>query len=237
MKKFSIGLITLLIATACTTDKSEETLELSGNIKGIKTGKLYIQKFTDSSLVVVDSITFKGSSDFKTTIAIESPEMLYLFLDKGPTNSTDNSLFIFAEPGKMHVQTSIESFYNEAVVTGSKNHELYLNYKKLNEPFNQKNIDLINEEIRALKLERLAVLDSLQKEKETLTRRRYLRVINFALNHKEFEIAPYVAIFDVFDANIKFLDSIHKVLTPKVAEGKYGKMLESHLKERKAEEQ
>ncbi|MFN3757430.1 MAG: DUF4369 domain-containing protein, partial [Flavobacterium sp.] len=174
--------------------------------------------------------------DFKTKIALESPEMLYLFLDKGPTNSTDNSLFIFAEPGKMHIETSIESFYNEAVVTGSKNHELYLNYKKLNEPFNQKNIDLINEEIKALKLERPAVLDSLQKEKETLTRRRYLRVINFALNHKEFEIAPYVAMFDVSDANLKFLDSIHKVLTPSVAEGKYGRMLDAHLKERRTQE-
>jgi hypothetical protein len=237
MKKFSFGLLALILIAACTADKKANYVELTGNIKGIKTGKLYIQKFADNSLVVVDSISFNGNSQFKTSIALESPEMLYLFLDKGPTNSTDNSLFIFAEPGKMHVETSIESFYNQAVVTGSKNHELYLTYKKLNEPFNQKNIDLINEEIKALKLERPAVLDSLQKEKETLSRRRYLRVINFAINHKEFEIAPYVAMFDVSDANLKFLDSIYKVLSPSVADGKYGKMLDAHLKERKTQEE
>jgi hypothetical protein len=233
MKKIILGLIVLAAIVSCTKETAENTLELSGNIKGLKTGTLYIQKFMDSTLVLVDSITFNGKSEFKIKIPLESPEMLYLFLDKGPTNSTDNSLFIFAEPGKMYVDTQLESFYSEAKVTGSKNHELYLNYKKVNEPFNQKNIELINEEIKALKLERPAILDSIQKEKDLLVKRRYLRVINFALNHKEYEIAPYVAVFDIYDAKLSYLDSIQKVLTPKVAEGKYGIMLKNLIEERK----
>lgn len=233
MKKIILGLIVLAGIVSCTKETAESTLELSGNIKGLKTGKLYIQKFADSTLVLVDSITFNGKSEFKIKIPLESPEMLYLFLDKGPTNSTDNSLFIFAEPGKMYVDTQLESFYSEAKVTGSKNHELYLNYKKVNEPFNQKNIELINEEIKALKLERPVILDSIQKEKDLLVKRRYLRVINFALNHKEYDIAPYVAVFDINDAKLSYLDSIQKVLTPNVAEGKYGKMLKNLIEERK----
>lgn len=233
MKKIILGLIVLAGIVSCTKETAENTLELSGNIKGLKTGTLYIQKFADSTLVLVDSITFNGKSEFKISVPLESPEMLYLLLDKGPTNSTDNSLFIFAEPGKMYVDTQLESFYSEAKVTGSKNHELYLNYKKVNEPFNQKNIELINEEIKALKLERPVILDSIQKEKDLLVKRRYLRVINFALNHKEYEIAPYVAVFDIYDAKLSYLDSIQKVLTPKVAEGKYGKMLKNLIEERK----
>ena len=197
MKKFIIGFLILAAIVCCSKETNQNTLELSGNIKGLKTGTLYIQKFADSTLVLVDSIAFHGNPEFKIKIPLDSPEMLYLFLDKGPTNSTDNSLFIFAEPGKIYVDTHLESFYSDAKVTGSKNHELYLNYKKVNEPFNQKNIELINEEIKALKLERPAVLDSIYKEKELMTKRRYLRVINFALNHKEYEIAPYGTVFDI----------------------------------------
>lgn len=233
MKKIILGLIVLAAIVSCSKETAENTLELSGNIKGLKTGKLYIQKFADTTLVIIDSVAFNGKSEFKITLPLESPEMLYLFLDKGPTNSTDNSLFIFAEPGKMYVDTQLESFYSEAKVTGSKNHELYLNYKKVNEPFNQKNIELINEEIKALKLERPLILDSIQKEKDLLVKRRYLRVINFALNHKEYDIAPYVAVFDIYDVKLSYLDSIQKVLTPNVAEGKYGKMLKNLIEERK----
>lgn len=232
IKKFILGILTLTAIISCSKETAENTLELSGDIKGLKTGKLYIQKFTDSTLVLIDSINFNGKSNFKIKIFLDSPEMLYLFLDKGPTNSTDNSLFIFAEPGKMHVDTQLESFYFDAKVSGSKNHDLYQNYKKINVPFNQKNLELINEEIKALKLERPSILDSIQKEKDLLIKRRYLRVINFALNHKEYDIAPYVAVFDIYDAKLSFLDSIQKVLTPNVAEGKYGKMLKNLIEER-----
>ncbi|WP_291119980.1 DUF4369 domain-containing protein [Flavobacterium sp. UBA6135] len=237
MKQTFFGLLLLLVGISCTNDKkSEANLHLSGTIKGLKKGTLYIQKFSDSTLVMVDSIAIDGKSTFESHLTIDSPEMLYLYLDKGVTNSIDNSLFVFAEPGNMTIETTLESFYKNVKVTGSKNHELYLEYKKINEPFVNLNLDLIQNELKASKLEQKTVVDSLIKQKDLMTKRRYLRVINFALNNKEYEVSPYVLLYDVYDANLKYLDSINNSYTEKIKTSKYGKLLKEHIEERRKEQ-
>jgi hypothetical protein len=65
-------------------------------------------------------------------IDLKSPEMLYLFLDRGVSNSLDNNLLFFAEPGNINIETKLDSFLYGAKITGSKNHELYEEYKKIN---------------------------------------------------------------------------------------------------------
>ena len=57
------------------------------------------------------------------------------------------------------------------------------------------------------------------------------------MNNKDYEVAPYLAVSEIFDANIKFLDTIQESLPPKVRDSKYGKSLEEFLKERKQQEQ
>lgn len=232
-------LLTVLFLTSCSKEKNKDAnLIFTGNIKGLKTGTLYIEKLADSTLVVLDSITFNGKSDFESHLTIDSPQMLYLFLDKGQTNSIDNSLFIFAEPGKMTLETTLESFYSNAKITGSKNHELFLQYKKLSEPFVNKKVELFGEEIKARKLEKpQTVIDSIFAEQEMLIRRQYLRAVNFALNNKEYEIAPYIAVFEINDINRKYLDTLQSSITPKVSESKYGKMLKQLIEERKKTEE
>ena len=63
--------------------------------------------------------------------------MLYLFLDRGQTKSIDNSLPFFAEPGNIKIETSLKHFFADAKITGSKNHDLWMNdyfQKELNIP-------------------------------------------------------------------------------------------------------
>lgn len=237
MKQTFFGLLLLLVGVSCAGDKNADAnLHLSGTIKGLKKGTLYIQKFSDSTLVMLDSIAIDGKSTFESHLTIDSPEMLYLYLDKGVTNSIDNSLFVFAEPGNMTVETTLESFYKNAIVTGSKNHDLYLEYKKINEPFMNINLDLIQNELKASKLEQNEKVDSIIKEKELMTKRRYLRVINFAFNTKEHEVSPYVLLYDVYGVNLKYLDSIHNSYPDKIKTSKYGKLLKELIEERRKEE-
>lgn len=231
MKKIIVLLAAVTLLMAC--DKNEKAnLHLTGEIKGLKQGKLYIQKLNDTNLVIIDSILFDGNSKFESHLNIESPEMLYLFLDKGNTKSIDNSLFIFAEPGKMNLETSLELFYSDAKVTGSKNHDLYMDYRKINEPFNQKNLELIEQELKAGKLQQQSVYDSIQKEKELAVKRRYLRVVNFAKNNKDYEISPYVLLYDINDVKLSYLDSIQSLYSKKIKESKYGKELKKWIDER-----
>lgn len=236
MKKITVLIAALSLIIACTkTEKGN--LHLTGEIKGLKQGKLYIQTLNDTNLVIIDSIVFDGDSKFESHLTIDGPEMLYLYLDKGNTHSIDNSLYVFAEPGVMTLETSLELFYKDSKVTGSKNHDLYLDYKKINEPFNQKNLEFIEQELKAGKLEQQSVFDSIQKEKERLIKRRYLSVLNFAKNNKDYEISPYVLLYDISDVNLSYLDSIQGIYPEKIKTSKYGKELKKWSDERKTNEQ
>lgn len=233
MKKILLLIACVSILAACNSNENKKgNLHLTGEIKGLKQGKLYIQTLNDTNLVIIDSIIFDGNSKFESHLNIDSPEMLYLFLDKGITKSIDNSLFIFAEPGKMNLETSLELFYKDAKVTGSKNHDLYMAYRKINEPFFQQNLEFIEQELKAGKLQQQAIVDSIQKEKDRALKRRYLRVVNFAKNNKDYEISPYVLLYDINDIKLSYLDSIQSLYPEKIKQSKYGKELKKWIDER-----
>lgn len=235
MKKISLLIVIFSTVIACQKTTPENfNLTLKGEIKGIKTGTLYIQQLQDSTLVVLDSIVFNGQSTFESKLNIESPEMLYLFLNRGGlSNAIDNNLPIFVEPGEMTVHTDRENFYAHAKITGSTNHELWETHIKNTSALTNKNLELTNLEFKAIRHKNQTQLDSIYEVKDRLTKRKYLQTINFALNNKDKEIAPYLALSEVFDARIKYLDTINNALTPEVANSKYGKILKSFIEERK----
>ena len=110
MKKIVLSLVSLVILSSCSEKKSDKNLHITGYIKGLKKGTLYIQKIKDTTLVAIDTITIDGDSHFTSDINIDSPEMFYLFLDRGVTNSIDNNLPFFVEPGTINIESSLDFF-------------------------------------------------------------------------------------------------------------------------------
>ncbi len=74
-------------------------------------------------------------------------------------------------------------------------------------------------------------IDSIQQLSDKNIRRSYAYALNFALSNKDSYIAPYIALNDVADANIIYLDSINNSLTPEVADSKYGRSLQKYLED------
>jgi len=60
--------------------------------------------------------------------------------------------------------------------------------------------------------------------------------VNFALNNKDSEVAPYLALTEIYNAKINLLDTINNSLTPKVKASKYGKDLQAFVDNIKATE-
>ena len=237
MKKSIIAFFAIsLLTVSCDKKESTDSLQLTGNIKGLKEGTLYIQKYNDTALVAVDSIKIDGNSAFERTIKLESPEMLYLFLDRGVTNSLDNNIMFFAEPGNINIDTNLDNFIYGAKITGSKNHELYEEYQKVNSRFKDESLSLIEAKFKASKRQDQKAIDSIFEKDNANIKRKYLFATNFAINHKDHEISPYIALAEIYDINIKFLDTIQKSMTPKVASSFYGKKLTRYVNEIKKEE-
>ena len=234
MKNSIIALISLLIITSCS--KNEETnLQITGNIKGLQKGTLYLKRLGDSTYITLDSMKIDGKSAFESNINLKSPEMLYLFLDRGTSKSGDNSLMFFAEPGKINIDTDLESFYSKAKITGSKNNELYESYKKISSRFNEQQLDLTVEKINAIKNKQNDLLAGIEEKANVVLKRKYLYAINFAVTNKDYEVSPYIALSEINDATIKYLDTIQKAMVPKVAQSKYGVMLTKYVADRKKE--
>ena len=237
MKKSLLAFVSLLLLASCAKNDSKTNLHITGNIKGLKKGTLYIQRVVDSTLVAIDTITIDGSSAFESDIDLTSPEMLYLFLDRGVSNSLDNNLLFFAEPGNINIETNLDAYLSAAKITGSKNQELYEEYKKVSSRFRDDNLTLLEQKFNAIKSQNTKAIDSLSVKQDSNTKRRYLYATNFAINNKDYEVAPYITLSDIYDINLKYLDTIQKSMTPKVAQSLYGKKLTEYVAKVKTQEQ
>ena len=230
MKNSIIAFVTLLLLVACDKKESQSNLHITGNIKGLKEGTLYIQRYADSALVAIDSIKIDGNAAFESNIDLKSPEMLYLYLDRGVSNSLDNNIMFFAEPGTINIDTNLDSFIAGAKITGSKNQELYEEYKKVSSRFTDENLTLIEKKFKALKSGNQKAVDSINALQDNNIKRKYLYATNFAVNNKDHEVSPYIALAEIYDINIKYLDTIQKTMTPKVAKSFYGEKLTKYVK-------
>ena len=229
MKKSIIAFVTLFVLASCNKNESKGNVHITGNIKGLKKGTLYIQRVVDTTLVAIDTINIDGSAAFESNLDLQSPEMLYLFLDRGVSNSLDNNLPFFAEPGNITIETTLDRYLSDAKITGSKNQEIYEEYKKINSRFTDENLSLIEKKFNAIKSQNTKAVDSLSAKQDSNIKRKYLFATNFALNNRDFEVSPYIALSEIYDINVKYLDTIQKSMSPKVAKSLYGKKLTEYI--------
>ncbi|MFL9843007.1 DUF4369 domain-containing protein [Flavobacterium rhizosphaerae] len=240
MKKL-LPILFALVLCACNDEKKDapqgKNLHISGTVKGLRKGTLYIKKIEDTTFVTLDSIVIDGNPDFESYLNIESPEMYYLFLNRGETNSMDDKLLFFAEPGDIHIDTRLDGFFAKAKITGSENQKLYEQYLKLKSRYTDKNLDLIKLSAETSDPKKL---DSLDKQHVSLLKRHYLYTVNFAVNNASHEVGPYVAVSELPDAGVaglQYMDTICKSMTPKVANSAYGQLLKKYVDQLKEEQQ
>jgi hypothetical protein len=233
MKKLLLALISIALMSSCEDKKTPKNFVMNGNIKGLKKGTLYIQRIVDTTLVAIDTIKINGDSQFVTEFDLKSPEMLYLFLDRGVSNSIDNNISFFAEEGTLKLETSLDFFTADVKITGSKNQELYDSYRKVISKYNNQDLDLVELKFKAYKEKNTIEVAKIQNKQDALLKTKYLYTTNFAVNNGDYEVAPYIAISDIYDINLKYLDTIQKRMSPKVAKSLYGKKLTNYIAERK----
>ncbi|WP_282161191.1 DUF4369 domain-containing protein [Ulvibacterium marinum] len=231
---FFVSIFLLLIS--CGDDDSENTMIVSGNVKGLKKGTLYLQHIPDSTLVTLDSLVVDGDGSFSFKTDIESPEIFYLYLNKKDNNDINDRITFFGEPGQINISTSWNTFDINAKIKGSETHEILEEYRKVMSRFNSKNLEFMQLAANTENPLDSLQMDSIQRLSDKNIQRGYAFALNFALNNKDSHVAPYIAVTEVADANIKYLDSIYGSLIPEVANAKYGVALRNHLENLKKEE-
>jgi hypothetical protein len=227
MKKiFQIICVTFLIVS-CSTEK-QGNMVVSGTIKNLKKGTLLLQKVKDSTIVTVDSIALLNKNTFLLSDDVDSPQLYYLTFDG---NSTKKSISFFGEKGNIIINSETELFDLYPEISGSENQRIYEEFLKVNSIFSNRNLDFIKREFDYKKDKKIDSLQELQKEYSRFIRRKYLYVTNFAINNKNYEVAPFLALTQLNNANVKLLDTINNSLAEKVKQSLYGKKLNEFIKQ------
>lgn len=228
MKRFAF-IISLIIVSSCAKDQSNFTLK--GTIKDLKKGTVYLQRVEDTLLISIDSLNINGDSQFELHTQLEAPEVLYLKLDK---NGKESGIIpFFADQGITEINTTLKNFFMDAKIKGSKQQEKLEEYQLMMSKFKDKNLDLIKNNLEARRTQDSLLMVSSLKAHNNLIIRKYLYTINFAINNKDSEIAPYLAVSEIPDANVKYLDTINNALIPEIKASKYGKSLQQLIADRK----
>lgn len=235
MKKILMVTVLAIIISSCGDGSTENTMTVSGNVKGLKKGTLYLQHIPDTTLITIDSLVVDGDGNFSFTTELDSPQLYYLYLDKKDNNTINDRITFFGEPGNITINTNWNTFDLNAKIEGSKSNDKLQEYLEVMSKFNTKNLEYARLSLDPKTQSDSAALDSLQILTDKNVKRGYLYAINFALNNANSYVAPYIAVKEIADANPKFLDSINNTLSVDVANSKYGKELKEHIENLKKE--
>lgn len=232
MKKALIILITLVSLISCKEEKTKNNLFIQGKVSDLKIGTIYLQGLQDSTVVSIDSASFTGESEnFKLQAFLEEPQLMLLLLKKHNNEDYMEVINFFAEEGTYEVDAKVTDFTKAEIITTSENQNKLVEIKKAIKHFNDEDLDLIKEEFDLKNQNKN--LEAFERKKKSMERRRYLYMVNFALNNKHLEIAPFTILSEAPDLNIKYLDTVYTSLDDKIKNSKYGKELNQLIEFRK----
>lgn len=233
MKRLFAVIIISVTLFSCSS-KKEGNMIVEGQIKGLKKGTLYLQRMQDTVLISVDSIKLLGKETFTLTDQVDSPVMYYLTFDG---NTTDKRILFFGEEGVITINDHVDKFGISPKIAGSKNQEVLDKFNEINKKFQTERLEFIKKDFDAKKINNDSLIQKVAEDYKRLIRRRVLYTTNFAVNHKDFEAAPYIAITEMYDASLQMLDTVNNSLSKKIQKSTYGKSLQDYINQIKKNEQ
>lgn len=232
MKKIIVVLVVSILMIACSS-KKDGNMVVEGTIKGLKKGTLYLQKMNDTAIISIDSVNVLGDGNFRLTDNIESPIMYYLTYDG---NANDKRILFFGGKGTITINDNMSTFGFSPEITGSPNQLVLDKFLKINNQFKNQRLEFIKKEFDARQSKNTDLIENLEEDYNRMIRRKYLYTTNFALSNSNSEAAAYIALTELYDANIKLLDTINKKLSLEVKNSIYGKRLDKYISKIKSKE-
>lgn len=224
MKKISLILSVFLVLISCS--KKQKNMRVSGRIKGLQKGTVYLEKIKDTTLIKVDSAILFNKETFLLQDNIKSPEMYFISL-----SGTKNIIPFFAEKGDISIDADIDNLAKKTKIKGSKNQELLEKYQSYITEFNNLRLNYLKAKFDAYKAKDSFLIKAAEKNIERVNKRQYRYTLNYCFNHANYDIAPYLTLTNLYDLSPKYLDTIIHKMPDSIKKSKYGKKLIAYSKE------
>ncbi len=223
---FTLILLSFLISCG---NPNKKAMNITGNIDGLRKGTLYLQKFKDTALISIDSFKVQKDKPFTLGDDIESPQIYYLYLDKEDGDTLNDRISFFGEKGDITINSLLKTFESSAQISGSENQILWEEYQSMLRRFNDKSLDLIKNYIKEDSLSQEEKKAKFDKNSKSLLKRRYLFALNYANNNADKELAAYIGLYEISNANPKLLDTLYSKMSENVKNSTYGVEFKTYL--------
>ena len=232
MKKIVLIFAVSLVLYSC--GKKEGNMIVEGQVKGLKKGKLYLQKMKDTVLVSVDSVALNGSYMFRLSDNVDEPILYYLTFD---ANNNEKRILFFGEQGNITINDNVEEFGINPEISGSKNQEVLEEFNKVMLRFQEQRLDLIKRDLEAKKADDKELIAQVEADFNKMLKRKALYTANFAVSNSNYEAAPYIALTELYNASIPILDTVNNAFSTKIKNSEYGKRFQEYVDKIKETEQ
>ncbi|WP_028297399.1 TlpA disulfide reductase family protein [Olivibacter sitiensis] len=125
-RKFNL-LAFIWLSSIVAVNAQQANLQLSGTVKDVKDGKIYLQEFRNKMFFTIDSVTIvNGNFSFSTPVKL--PELYGLTLEE-----QKSPYFLFLEDSPVNVQLDTSARYRNTLAEGSFSQDVFAEYSKQRE--------------------------------------------------------------------------------------------------------
>tara|TARA_B100001564_G_C20589410_1_gene647123 strand:+ start:549 stop:1208 length:660 start_codon:yes stop_codon:yes gene_type:complete len=212
-------IIFLIILTSCSLEK--ESLVIEGEISGIKNSKIYL--FSVEEGKIIDSINIiDGKFKLKTDVE-DTKEMSMILGNKNSENKFD----FITEPAHILFTSSKDKFVFNGKIQNSKLYSDYKNLKNQINKFNDKDLEMLAEQIEISVDGNQNKYDSINKLRLKFNQKKILFIVNYAVSNASNPISAYISYKYRENINKIYLEKIYKNLSDEVKNSYYGVKLRS----------
>ena len=212
-------IIFLIILTSCSSEK--ENLIIEGKISGVKNSKIYLSSVDEEE--ILDSVNIIDGKFTLKTYVDKTKEMSMILGDR---NSEDKFDFI-SEPAHILFTSSKDKFVFNGQIQNSKLYTDYKNLKNQINRFDEKDLDMLAEQIEISVIGNPNKYDSINEQRLKLNQRKILFIVNYASNNSSNPISAFISYKYRENINEKFLEKIYKNLSEEIKNSYYGAKLSS----------
>lgn len=200
MRKIFLLLTVTVILVSC-GGKNKNQFTINGNVKGIDSGMVYLQKTEAGTWTKLDSTNItEGKFTFKGNVA--TPEMWYLTFKGNQLNFP-----FFVENSEINLTVYADSI-DKSVVKGSETFTVYKNYLGQADVLNKKMDEIYTEYKKAREVNDTALMNKLDATSTELDKEMKKLIVDFAKANNKSVVAPYLIIRNSWQFELPELEEI-----------------------------
>ena len=220
MKRLAL-IIFLIFISAC--EIRNDNMIIEGQILDLKKSKIYLA-IVDEEKIIDSANVIDGKFTLKTYIN-EPIEMSLILKEK---NSGEKFNF-FSEPSSILFRSSKEKFIFNAQIQNSKLFTEFKNIENQIGKFNEKDLELLAEQIELSVRGDQKKYDSINGERIKINQKKILFIVNYSLNNNSSPVSAFIIHKYKESINKNYITKVYENFSDELKSSYYGKKLISNL--------